>query len=173
VPGYYTEAGLIARQARELGLNAVPLLGGDGWESDQLIQIGGEALNGSFYSNHFAADNPDPALQDFLRRYREKFGADPDAIGGLAYDAANVLFSSLEKLATDDPAAFKALSSSQAGSEARKGACAKLRDLIAATKGYAGVTGTITLDEHRNAAKPAVVLEIKDGKKVFRTAINP
>src|SRR5262245_56685910 len=129
VPGYYTEAGLIARQARELGLN-VPLLGDDGWESDQLIQIGGEALNGSFYSNHFAVDNPDPSLQAFLKRYREKYGVDPDAIGGLAYDAANVLFQSMEKLAAEDAATFKGLSSTQAGSPARKAACAKLRDLI-------------------------------------------
>jgi branched-chain amino acid transport system substrate-binding protein len=173
IPGYYTEAGLIARQARELGLKATPLLGGDGWESDQLLQIGGDALNGAYYSNHFAADNPDPVLQDFLRRYRDKFGADPDAIGGLAYDAANVLFKSLDELATADPAAFKGLSSSQAGTEARKAATAKLRDLIAKTSNYPGVTGVITLDANRNAAKSAVVLEIKEGKKVFNTAINP
>src|SRR6185295_14293261 len=95
LPGYYTEAGLIARQARQLGIK-VPILGGDGWESDQLIGIGGQALEGCFYSNHFAADNPDPRLQDFLKRYRTKFGQDPNAIGGLAYDAANVLFTSME-----------------------------------------------------------------------------
>ena len=72
VPGYYTEVGLIARKARELGLTC-PLLGGDGWESEQLIQIGGDAMNGSYYSNHFAADNPDPALKAFLAAYKAKF----------------------------------------------------------------------------------------------------
>jgi branched-chain amino acid transport system substrate-binding protein len=172
VPGYYTEAGLIARQAHELGITA-PLLGGDGWESDQLIAIGGPDMNGNFYSNHFAADNPDPRLQDFLKRFKGQFGADPDAIGGLAYDAANVLFSCLSTLSQQDPEAFKGLGSSQAGSEARKAAERKLRDLIAATKDYAGVTGTITLDANRNASKPAMVLEIKDGKKVYRTTVNP
>jgi branched-chain amino acid transport system substrate-binding protein len=101
VPGYYTEVGLIARKARELGLTC-PLLGGDGWESEQLIQIGGDAMNGSYYSNHFAADNPDPALKSFLAAYKAKFNAEPDAIGGLAYDAAKVLFACLEKLATED-----------------------------------------------------------------------
>jgi branched-chain amino acid transport system substrate-binding protein len=172
LPGYYTEAGLIARQARELGIT-VPILGGDGWESEQLLQIGGEALNGCFYSNHFAVDNPDPKLQGFLQRYRGKFGNDPDAIGGLAYDAANVLIQSLTKLAEQDPEVFKGLSSAKAGTDARREATKKLRDLIATTTNFAGVTGTITLDEHRNASKPAVVLAIENGKKVYRTTVNP
>ena len=172
IPGYYTEVGLIARKARELGLTC-PLLGGDGWESEQLIEIGGDALNGAYYSNHFAVDNPDPKLQDFLKNYRAKFGKDPDAIGGLAYDAANVLFDCLEKLAAEDPAGFKALASSKAGTPERKAAQTKVAALIAATSGYAGVTGVITLDANRNATKPAVVLEIKGGKKVFNTSINP
>jgi len=172
LPGYYTEAGLIARQARELGITQ-PLLGTDGWESEELLGIGGDALNGCYYSNHWALDAPDEALQGFLKKYREKYGSDPDAIGGLAYDAANVLFAALGTLAEQDPEAFKGLSSASAGSEARTAACLKLRDLIAATSGYKGVTGTITLDEHRNASKPAVILEIKDGKKVFNTTIDP
>ncbi len=172
IPGYYTEVGLIARKARELGLTC-PLLGGDGWESDQLIEIGGEALNGAYYSNHFASDNPDPKLQEFLKNFRAKFGKDPDAIGGLAYDAANVLFASLEKLATEDADAFKGLASSMAGTVERKEAEQDLALLIAATKDYPGVTGIITLDANRNASKPAVVLEIKGGKKIFNTSINP
>ncbi len=172
VPGYYTEVGLIARKARELGIT-VPLLGGDGWESEQLIAIGGDALNGSYYSNHFAVDNPDPHLQQFLQKFKAKFGKEPDAIAGLAYDAANVLFGSLETLAARDPATFAGLSAAKANSPERKAACAKLRDLIAGTQAYAGVTGQITLDQDRNATKPAVVLEIKGGKKVYNTTVNP
>jgi branched-chain amino acid transport system substrate-binding protein len=173
LPGYYTEAGLIARQARELGIKA-PILGGDGWESDQLIGIGGAALEGCYYSNHFAADNPDPRLQEFLKTYAAKYaGQEPNAIVGLAYDAGQVLFQSMEKLANLDPEAFTGLSSSKAGSPQRKAACKKLRDLIATTTNFPGVTGTITLDENRNASKPAVVLEIKGGKKVYNTTINP
>jgi ABC-type branched-subunit amino acid transport system substrate-binding protein len=157
LPGYYTEAGLIIRQARELGIT-VPVLGGDGWESDKLIGIGGEALEGCFYSNHFAADNPDPRLQEFLKAYRAKHdGQDPNAIVGLAYDAANVLFASMQKLFEQDPAAFKGLSSTKAGTPERKDADRKLRDIIAGTANFVGVTGTITLDENRNATKPAVV----------------
>jgi branched-chain amino acid transport system substrate-binding protein len=172
LPGYYTEAGLIARQARELGLNQ-PILGGDGWESAQLLQIGGDAMNGNYYSNHFAVDNPDPRLQGFLKKYRDTFHHDPDAIGGLAYDAATVLFQSLEKLFEQDPTVFKGLASSKAGSPDRKEAEQKLRDLIAATANFPGVTGTITLDRNRNASKPAVVLAIKGGKKIYDTTVNP
>lgn len=172
IPGYYTEVGLIARKARELGIT-VPLLGGDGWESEKLLEIGGESLNGAYYSNHWALDKPDSVLQGFLGAYRAQFGSDPDAIGGLAYDAANVLFACLEKLAADDPAAFAALGSSKAGTPERKAATAKLRDLIAATKDYVGVTGTITLDANRNASKPAVVIEVKGGQKVYNTTIHP
>lgn len=172
VPGYYTEAGLIARQTRELGIKA-PLIGGDGWESEQLLEIGGEALDGCYYSNHWALDYPNPKLQDFVKRYRAACKSDPDAIGGLAYDAANVLFGALERLAEQSPEDFRNLSASRAGGESRKAACRKLRDLIAGTAEYPGVTGTITLDQNRNASKPAVVIEIKGGKKIYNTTIKP
>lgn len=172
LPGYYTEAGLIGRQARELGLT-MPIIGGDGWESEKLIEIGGEAMNGCYYANHWSLDQPNDKLQAFLAAYRAKFNGDPDAIGGLAYDAATVLFRSMEKLATDDAAAFAALGSSKAGTPARKEATRKLRDLIAATAGYEGATGMITLDENRNPKKPIVMIAVKGGKKVFETSIAP
>ncbi|HKQ57723.1 MAG TPA: ABC transporter substrate-binding protein [Candidatus Eisenbacteria bacterium] len=172
LPGYYTEAGLIGRQARELGLN-MPIIGGDGWESAKLIEIGGEAMNGCYYANHWSLDQPNPKLQAFLTAYRAKFNTDPDAIGGLAYDAATVLFGCMQRLAADDPATFAALGSSKAGTDARKAATAKLRDLIAATANYEGATGMITLDENRNPKKPIVVIAVKGGKKVFETSIAP
>ena len=172
LPGYYTEAGLITRQARELGLT-IPVIGGDGWESEKLIEIGGEAMNGCYYANHWSLDQQSPRLQAFLTAYRAKLGGDPDAIGGLAYDAATVLFQSMEKLATDDPASFKALGSSKAGTPERTAATKKLRDLIAATANYDGATGLITLDENRNPKKPIVVIAVKGGKKVFETSIAP
>src|SRR5262249_19416021 len=85
LPGYYTEAGLIARQARELGLK-IPLIGGDGWESQKLIEIGGDAMNGCYYANHWSLDQDNPQLQSFLKAFRAKYKGDPDAIAGLAYD---------------------------------------------------------------------------------------
>lgn len=172
IPGYYTEVGLIARQARELGLN-VPLIGGDGWESEKLIEIGGEAMNNSFYTNHWALDDPNPRVQAFLAAYRQKFGGDPDAIAGLAYDAAQLLLQKIEQLSTEDAQAFAGLGSKQAGSEARKAATKKLRDLLAATQGFEGVTGTVTFDENRNPKKPIVMIAVKDGKKVYAGSIAP
>ena len=172
VPGYYTEAGLIARQAREIGFKG-PLLGGDGWESSKLIEIGGDAMNGCYYSNHWALDAPDSNLQHFVAEYKEKFKSDPDAIAGLAYDATRILFQAMTRLATEDPKTFAGLSSKSAGTDLRKQATAKLRDMIAQTKNYPGATGQITIDPNRNASKPAVVIEIKDGKKVFNTTTYP
>jgi branched-chain amino acid transport system substrate-binding protein len=172
LPGYYTEAGLIGRQARELGLT-MPIIGGDGWESEKLLEIGGEAMDGCYYANHWSLDQPSPRLQAFLAAYRQKFKSDPDAIGGLAYDAATVLFHCMEKLAAEDPATFAGLGSSQAGTPARRAATRKLRDLIAATADYEGATGAITLDENRNPKKPIVMIAVKDGKKVFETSIAP
>src|SRR5262249_2225640 len=132
IPGYYTEVGLIARKARELGIT-IPLLGSDGWESSKLLEIGGDALNGAYYTNHWALDMPNPRLQEFLKGFREKNGgSDPDAIAGLAYDAADVLFGGLEKLATGDPASVKALASSQARAPARKHAPNRLTAPVAA-----------------------------------------
>ena len=152
VPGYYTAVGLIARQAKKQGLN-VPLLGGDGWDSPKLTEIGGKDLDGSFLTNHYSVDDPSPEAQRFLAAYKARFNAVPDALGGLAYDSAMVLFEAIKR----------------AGSTDGK----KIRDEIARTKDHSGVTGKITLDAERNANKPAVVLEIKDGRFVYRETINP
>ncbi len=152
VPGYYTEVGLIARQAKKLGIN-VPLLGGDGWDSPKLIEIGGSDINGSYFSNHYSQDDPSPAIQKFVADYKTRFGEVPDALAGLAYDSAQVLFDAMRRANSTEPA--------------------KVRDAIAATKDFDGVTGKITLDAARNAVKPAVVLQVKDGKLVYVETINP
>jgi len=173
VPGYYTEVGLIARQARELGITA-PLLGGDGWVSDELIKIGGDALNGCYYSNHFAPDAPDTALQGFITRYKTKNGGDPDAIAGLAYDAARLLFDSMKRLDATDPKAFEALDASHASdADAQKAARKGLRDQINSVKNFAGVTGIINFDADLNPVKPAVVIKIEGGQQKFAASIAP
>lgn len=149
VPGYYTELGLIAKQARELGLN-VPLLGGDGWDSDKTLEIGGDAVEGYYFSNHYAADSDDPKVQEFVKRFEERYGSRPDAMAALAYDAAGILADALRRAGTTDGPA--------------------LRDAIAATKDYDGVTGRITIDAGRNARKDAVVLQINGGRfRFFRS----
>lgn len=149
VPGYYTELGLIAKQARELGLD-VPLLGGDGWDSAKTIEIGGDAVEGYYFSNHYAADSDDPKVQAFVKRFEERHGSRPDAMAALSYDAAGILADALRRAGTTDGPA--------------------LRDAIAATKDYEGVTGRITIDAGRNARKDAVVLQIDGGRfRFFRS----
>jgi branched-chain amino acid transport system substrate-binding protein len=152
IPGYYTEVGLIARQARSLGISA-PLLGGDGWDSPRLTEIGGEALEGSYFSNHYSADDPNPQIQAFVTRYRERFGHEPDGLTALGFDAANLLFDAMERAGTTDPTA--------------------VRDALAATREFPGVSGTIRIDENRNAVKPAAILKIAEGRFEYVETIAP
>lgn len=143
VPGYYTDGAAIAIQARKLGMK-LPLLGGDGWDSEQLGKIAGDAIVGSFYSNHSAPDQPDMA--DFVTKYKAQFaGATPDALGGLGYDAAMLLVDAMNR------------AKSLGGKD--------LRDAIAATSGFPGVTGAITMDKNRNATKSAVIVELVKNDK--------
>jgi branched-chain amino acid transport system substrate-binding protein len=152
VPGYYTEAGLIARQARELGIN-VPLLGGDGWDSQKLLEIGGDFINNTYFSNHYSAELDTPEVKRFATDYTAAFKQPPDGLSAMGYDAARVLIEALKRAKDDSSAA--------------------LRDAIAETKAYRGATGVITIDANRNATKSAVVLKVADGKMRYVTTINP
>jgi branched-chain amino acid transport system substrate-binding protein len=154
VPSYYTEAALIARQARDLGLT-VPLFGGDGWVADQLLEIGGDALNGCYYSTHFSPENQDPVVQAFVKKFKARWGANenPDAFAALGYDAAFVLVDAIKRAGTTDGP--------------------KLRDALAATKNFAGVTGVTNIDANRDASKPAAIIAIKGGKLEFLKTVAP
>ena len=152
MPGYYTEAGNITRQARKLGITA-PFLGGDGWDSAKLTEIGGDAIEGSYYSNHYSHQEQRPEVQDFVKKYQARFGAVPDGLAALGYDAARVLFDAMDR------------SPSLGGKD--------LAAAIAATKDFPGVTGKITIDKDRNAVKQAVILQIKGGQSVFVTSVAP
>lgn len=170
VPGYYTEVGLIARQARELGITA-PLLGGDGWVSDRLLEIAQDALNGSYFVNHYYENDPNPIVQGFVQSYRKRYNSTPDGLAALAYDAAGVLTNAMQQLSTQDAKAFETLSGPPNADQ--KAARAKLRDLIAATKDFPGVTGRISLDSKRNAVKPAVFLGIENRSYKFVATVEP
>ena len=146
IPGYYGQVGIIARQARELGMN-MPLLGGDGWDSPDLWKLGGTALQNAYISNHYSADNPAPEIQNFVKNYTAKFGTAPDSLAALAYDSAKVLADAIKRAGGSEPQ--------------------KLRDAIAATQNFDGVTGKITINDQRNAVKPAVVLALNPGKSGF------
>ena len=150
--GYYTEAGLIALQARELQLN-IPLLGGDGWDSPSLVEVGGKAVEGCFFSNHFSTEDPAPLIQDFLKRYRDTFNEEPGAMSALGYDSAMILVDAMKRAGTTDGRA--------------------VRDALAATKDFTAITGKITLNPQRNADKSAVVLEVKEGKFKYVQTVAP
>jgi len=152
IPGYYTEAALIVKQARELNMT-MPLLGGDGWDSLKLLEIGGEALNGTFYSTHYANDDTNAIVRNFVTRYQARYRQMPDAMGALGYDATLILFDAITRAGSTDGAA--------------------IRDALAATRNFMGVTGRISIDENRNARKSAVIMAIQDGKVQYKETIQP
>jgi branched-chain amino acid transport system substrate-binding protein len=152
VPGYYGEVGVISNQAKQLGIKA-PLLGGDGWDAPQLWQLGGASLNGNYISNHYSVDDPSPAIQKFVADYKARYNILPDALAALGYDSMKVLADAIKRAGTTENF--------------------KLRDAIAQTRDFPGVTGKITIDGDRNAVKPAVVLKLQDSKFVYETTISP
>jgi len=151
VPGYYGEVSLIVRQARELGIT-VPLIGGDGWDSPELTKGAEAQFNNTFFSNHLSTEDPDPAVQNFIKKYKAKYNSEPDAMAALGYDSGNILADAIKRAGSTDPQ--------------------KLRDAIAATKDFPGVTGSITIDKDRNASKPLTILQIVDGKYHFAQRIS-
>jgi branched-chain amino acid transport system substrate-binding protein len=152
VPGYYTDVGNIALQARKLGITAT-LLGGDGWDSPKLTEIGGAAIEDSYFSNHYSHEEQRPEVQSFVQKFQAKYGVVPDGLAAMGYDAARLLFDAMKR------------SPSLGGKD--------LAAAIAQTKAFAGVTGAITIDAERNARKPAVVLQVKGGKYAFAASIQP
>ncbi len=152
VPGYYTDVANIAIQAKKLGITA-PLLGGDGWDSAKLCEIAGKSIEGSFYSNHASPDDPSPAFQNFVSKYKDEYGAPPDALGALGYDSGNLLFAAMKR------------AKSLAGKD--------LAAAIGETKEFQGATGVITINGKRDAVKSAVILELKDGKPQFVSTVKP
>ena len=153
IPGYYGEVALIVKQARMIGLTQ-PLLGGDGWDAPELWQLGGDALNGAYISTHYSADNPSPEIQQFVQRYKQRYGnLLPDAHAALGYDAARILFAAIARAASTEGD--------------------KIREALAQTKDFNGVTGVISMDANRNAVKPAVVLKLQDLKSIYQETIQP
>ena len=154
LPGYYEEAGLIVKQARETGLD-VPFMGGDGWDSPKLVEIAGaKALNNTFITNHYSSGDPDKKIQNFVSAFKAKYkDKSPDAFNALGYDTGYFLADAIKRAGSAD-------------SEKIKEALEKTDDLEL-------VTGTFTLDEKHNPIKSATILEFKEGKQVFNTKINP
>jgi branched-chain amino acid transport system substrate-binding protein len=153
VPGYYQESALLVKQARELNMK-MPFLGGDGWDSNKLLEVGGPSMDGTYFTNHYAADDTGSIVQDFVKTYRQLYdGETPDAMAVLGYDAARILFDAISRAGSEDPP--------------------KIRDALAATRDFVGVSGRTTIDAERNARKAAVIVKIENGQFRFHSRVYP
>ena len=153
VPGYYEEVGKIVKQARELGIN-VPIIGGDGWDSPKLAEIAGAAaLNNTYFTNHYSVEDTNPVSQAFVEAYKKEYGQMPDAMAVLGYDAMNVLIDAIKRANSAEPE--------------------KIREALTATKDYPAITGATSLNATHDAVKSAVIIEMKDGKQMFKETVKP
>ncbi len=152
MPAYWAEAGLAARQARQLGFTA-PFLGGDAYEAPQFLAIGGPALEGTYYSTHYSPENTAPLVQGFVSRYRSKYGSVPNGLSALSYDSVRLLAEAIARAGTTERAA--------------------LRAALAATRDFASVTGRTTFDSHRDAVKEAAIMTVREGRIVFVESVRP
>lgn len=153
VPGYYTEVGLIARQQKRDLKWDIPLLGGDGWDSPKLQEIGGEYLNGSYFSNHYSQEEASPQVQEFVKKYKDAYNSVPDGLAAMGYDAALVL--------TDAMNRTKNLTNEE------------VREELAKTKDFQMVTGKISMDTNRNPVKSAVVLKVESSGFKYHSTVKP
>ena len=151
MPAYYNEVGLIARQMRSLGMKQ-PILGGDGIESPKLIEIGGAAVNSTMFTTHFSSESTDPLARKFVQGYQKRYGVIPDGLTAVGYDAARLVIDAIKRAGSTDRA--------------------KIRDAMAATKDFPGVSGKITLDAERNAVKPLAVMKVENGKYVYVKTVS-
>lgn len=153
VPGYYTDVALICIQAKQLGIT-VPLIGGDGWESEKLVELGGEAVEGHYFSTHYAADAAAPKVTAFVEAYKKAYNNKvPDCMAALGYDSVYFLVDAIKRAGSTE--------------------AAKIRDALAATKEFDAVTGKVAIDAKRDAVKSAVILQVKGGKFKYVETVNP
>jgi branched-chain amino acid transport system substrate-binding protein len=152
IPDYYNKVALVARQVREKGLKSI-LMGGDGWDSPELLKIGGNAVIGGYFTNHYSPERKDKIAESFISKYKQKHGQVPDALGALSYDATVIVLQALDK--------------------AKKPTAEEILKSLSTLKNFMGVTGKISFDKNGDAVKSAVVLKVeKDGFKYVST-VNP
>jgi branched-chain amino acid transport system substrate-binding protein len=152
LPDYYNKVGLIAKQVQEKGLK-VRLVGPDGWDSPDLVKIAGSAIEGGYFSNHYSPDDLRPEVVAWVKKYKEKHGQVPDALGTLAYDATNLLLEAIRKAGSDDPK--------------------KIREALASIRDFKAVSGKSTLDGNGDMIKSAAILKIEGGRQKFVKMVSP
>ncbi len=152
IPGYYTDSASIMKQAQSLELN-LPMFGGDGWDSADLIRVAGDAAEGAIFTNTFSSEDPQPTVRAFVAAYQKKYGTKPMALAATGFDALMLVADAIQRAGTTNPKA--------------------IRDALAATNGYQGVSGQITFDRERDPSKSMVLLRIQQGEFKFIERKNP
>lgn len=153
LPGYYTEVGLMLKQARQNGLD-IPFLGGDGWDSPKLQDLAGpEGIKNNYISSHFSPDDTEGMVPGFVEEYVKRYKQKPGAMAALGYDGTLVIADALRR--------------------AKSMSAEDIKMAINSTKDFEGVTGKITINDKRNAVKSAVVLETTASGNVYKTKVNP
>lgn len=151
LPDYYSVVGVIADQARKIGITS-QLMGGDGWDSPELVKIGGDSVEGAFFVNHYSPNDTDESVQEFVNSYKEKYGQTPDAFAALSYSTLQLFEEAITKAGSTDGEAVK---------EA-------LKNIDANT-----ISGNIKFDENRNPQKSVSIIKIENGEAKLETKVNP
>ncbi len=152
IPDYYNKVGLIAKQARQLGINSI-LMGGDGWDSPEMLKIAGDAIVGGYFTNHYSPNDPRPEVQEWVKKYLAKYGSNPDALATLGYDATCLLLEAIKKANSDNSV--------------------KVKEALQGIKDFISVSGRISLDEFGNPIKSAVILKYTKTGQEYVATVNP
>lgn len=152
IPGYYEDVGKIIKQARELGIT-VPILGGDAWDSPKLAELGGaQALNNTYFTNFYSVEDKNPVSNSFIEAYKKEYGQLPDSMAAMGYDAANLLIDAIKRANSTESA--------------------KIREALATTKNFKSVSGDMALNATHDAVRGVVIMEMKDGKQVYKETVK-
>lgn len=153
IPGYYEDVGKIVKQARELGIT-IPVLGADAWDSPKLVEIGGpQPLNNTYFTNFYSVEDKNPTSNAFVEAYKKEYGQTPDSMAAMGYDAAYLLIDGIARANSTDPN--------------------KIREALAATQNFKSVSGDMKLNATHDAVRGVVIIEMKDGKQVYKETVRP
>ncbi|MGI6615063.1 MAG: ABC transporter substrate-binding protein [Dethiobacteria bacterium] len=144
IAGYYTEAAKIAQQAQQAGMD-IQLLGADGLCNVVFLEVGEDAVEGTYATSGFYPDDPMTAVQDFVKAYKDKHGEEPDMFAAQGYDAARIVIEAIKSKGTTSE---------------------QIREGIAATADFPGITGKTSLDEEGDTIKDVLILKVENGKFV-------
>ncbi len=152
LPDYYNKVGLIAKQIRDKGVKSI-LMGGDGWDSPELLKIAKDAIVGGYFTNHYSPERKDPVAERFIKKYKQRHNTVPDALAALHYDATNILLKAIDSAKRLDRE--------------------EIPKILSTLKNFHGVTGKISFDKNGDATKSVVILKVeRDGVK-YVTTVNP